>query len=362
MTLTVSIRHQFSGFNLDITFSAGSGVTALFGRSGAGKSTIAQAISGAFAPMEGHIALNEEVLFSSEQRINRPANRRGIGYVFQQDLLFPHFSVQGNLEYAQRYGRSGTGTTNLSDVLDILGIDHLLYRRPAGLSGGERQRVAIARALLSNPSLLVMDEPLSALDDPRKAEILPYIERLRDHSKVPILYISHSVAEIARLADQVVAIDNGRLIKTGSATDVFADPNIVPQLGLQSAGALLTATIEKHEDDGLTKLQSASGAIYLPRLDAEIGQPVRVRVLAQDVMLSTVQPENISALNVIQGRVSTIKFGRGPGAIVSIENSGNTILARVTRRSVQALNLEIGSSCFAIIKSVSVAPNQIGRG
>ena len=126
--------------------------------------------------------------------------------------------------------------TNLSEVLDILGIDHLLHRRPAGLSGGERQRVAIARALLSNPSLLVMDEPLSALDDPRKAEILPYIERLRDHSKVPILYISHSVSEIARLADQVVAIDSGRVIKTGSATDVFADPNIVPQLGLQSAG------------------------------------------------------------------------------------------------------------------------------
>ena len=154
MTLTVSIRHQFSGFNLDITFSAGSGVTALFGRSGAGKSTIAQAISGAFAPTEGHIAVNEEVLFSTDQRVNRPAHRRGIGYVFQQDLLFPHFSVQGNLEYAQRYGRSGTGTTNLSEVLDILGIDHLLHRRPAGLSGGERQRVAIARALLSNPSLL----------------------------------------------------------------------------------------------------------------------------------------------------------------------------------------------------------------
>ncbi|MBR9767810.1 MAG: molybdenum ABC transporter ATP-binding protein, partial [Rhodobacteraceae bacterium] len=287
MTLTVSIRHQFSGFNLDITFSTGSGVTALFGRSGAGKSTIAQVISGAFAPTEGHIALNEEVLFSSEQRVNRPANRRGIGYVFQQDLLFPHFSVQGNLEYAQRYGRSQTDTTNLSEILDILGIDHLFHRRPAGLSGGERQRVAIARALLSNPSLLVMDEPLSALDDPRKAEILPYIERLRDHSQVPILYISHSVSEIARLADQVVAIDNGRVIKTGSATDVFADPNIVPQLGLQSAGALLTATIEKHEDDGLSKLQSASGPIYLPRLDAEIGQSVRVRVLAQDVMLST---------------------------------------------------------------------------
>ena len=193
------------------------------------------------------------------------------------------------MEYAQRYGRSETGKTNLSEVLDILGIDHLLHRRPAGLSGGERQRVAIARALLSNPSLLVMDEPLSALDDPRKAEILPYIERLRDHSKVPILYISHSVSEIARLADQVVAIDSGRVIKTGSATDVFADPNIVPQLGLQSAGALLTATIEKHEDDGLTKLNSASGPIYLPRLDAEIGQSVRVRVLAQDVMLSTVQ-------------------------------------------------------------------------
>jgi len=362
MTLSVYMRHQFSGFNLDITFDAGSGVTALFGRSGAGKSTIAQAISGAFSPVEGQIVLNDDVLFSSDQRVNRPAHRRGIGYVFQQDLLFPHFSVRSNLEYAFRYGRRDTDTSKLPAMLEILGIDHLLHRRPAGLSGGERQRVAIARALLSNPLLLVMDEPLSALDDPRKAEIFPYIERLRDHSKIPVLYISHSVSEIARLADHVVAIEDGRVIKTGSAAEVFADPNIVPQLGLQLAGALLTATIEKHEDDGLTKLQSASGPIYLPRLDSEIGQTLRVHVLAQDVMLSTLKPENISALNVIQGRVSAIKFGRGPGAIVSIESSGNTILARVTRRSVQAMNLEKGSNCFAIIKSVSVAPNQIGRG
>lgn len=361
MTLSVDIRHQFPGFKLDIAFDAGSGVTALFGRSGSGKSTIAQAISGAFSPQEGCIALNNTVLFSTGHRINRPAHNRGIGYVFQRDMLFPHFSVQGNLEYALRYGRGGREPAQTSEILDILGIEHLLHRRPAGLSGGERQRVAIARAFLSNPSLLVMDEPLSALDDPRKAEILPYIERIRDHSNVPILYISHSVSEIARLADQVVAIEDGRVIRTGAATEIFADPDIVPQLGVQSAGALLTATIEEHDADGLTKLKSASGPIYLPRLDAQIGQTVRVRVLAQDVMLSTTRPENISALNVIEGHISAIKFGRGPGAIVSVESSGNTILARVTRRSVNSLNLEIGCQCFAIIKSVSVAPNQIGR-
>ena len=362
MTLSVEIRHQFPGIKLDIAFNTGSGITALFGHSGAGKSTIAQAISGAFTPNDGHIELNGNILYSKDKNINCPAQRRGIGYVFQQDLLFPHFSVQGNLQYASRYGRGANSTKQQDEVIDILGIKHLLQRRPGGLSGGERQRVAIARALLSNPALLVMDEPLSALDDPRKAEILPYIERIRDHSDVPILYITHAVSEIARLADQVVVVERGRVTKTGTATDVFSDPDIVPQLGLQSAGALLNATIEKHEDDGLTKLKSASGPIYLPELDAEIGQAVRVRVLAHDVMLTTKQPENISALNVFHGRVSAIKFGRGPGAIVSVESSGNTILARVTRRSVEALNLQIGHQCYAIIKSVSVAPNQIGRG
>jgi molybdate transport system ATP-binding protein len=362
MTLSVEIRHQFPGIKLDIAFNTGSGITALFGHSGAGKSTIAQAISGAFTPNDGHIELNGNILYSKDKNINCPAQRRGIGYVFQQDLLFPHFSVQGNLQYASRYGRGANSTKQQDEVIDILGIKHLLQRRPGGLSGGERQRVAIARALLSNPALLVMDEPLSALDDPRKAEILPYIERIRDHSDVPILYITHAVSEIARLADQVVVVERGRVTKTGTAMDVFSDPDIVPQLGLQSAGALLNATIEKHEDDGLTKLKSASGPIYLPELDAEIGQAVRVRVLAHDVMLATKQPENISALNVFHGRVSAIKFGRGPGAIVSVESSGNTILARVTRRSVEALNLQIGHQCYAIIKSVSVAPNQIGHG
>ena len=170
MTLSVEIRHQFPGIKLDIAFNTGSGITALFGYSGAGKSTIAQAIAGAFIPNDGHIELNGNILYSKDKNINCPAQQRGIGYVFQQDLLFPHFSVQGNLQYASRYGRGANITKQQDEVIDILGIKHLLQRRPGGLSGGERQRVAIARALLSNPALLVMDEPLSALDDPRKGD------------------------------------------------------------------------------------------------------------------------------------------------------------------------------------------------
>lgn len=361
MTLKVNIQHRFPGIELDISFDAGPGVTALFGRSGAGKSTIAQAISGVFAPNQGHIELMGDVLYSSEKDVNRPAHTRGVGYVFQKDLLFPHFSVQGNLEYSRRHGRRGSTTLQQTYVVDMLGIGPLLNRRPSGLSGGERQRVAIARALLSNPSLLVLDEPLSALDDQRKMEILPYLERLRDQSKVPILYISHSVSEIARLADHVVALEKGRVIKSGTATDIFSDVEIVPQLGLQSAGAILSAKIEAHEQDGLTKLRTSSGPIYLPQISASVGQNVRVRILAQDVMLSTELPSNISALNVIEGHISTIKYGRGPGAIVSINSAGNTILARITRRSVSALNLKNGQTCFAIIKSVSVAPEHVSR-
>jgi molybdate transport system ATP-binding protein len=359
--LSVAFRHRLPGLSLDVAFQAPRGVTALFGRSGAGKTTVINAVAGLLCPDAGRITVGDRVLFDSATRCNLPPAARAIGYVFQDARLFPHLTVRQNLTYGQWAARRGRGE-DPDRIIALLGIETLLPRRPGTLSGGERQRVAIGRAILSNPQILLMDEPLAALDDARKAEILPYLERLRDEIDLPILYVSHAMTEVARLATTLVLMDQGRVTAAGPVADILADPATAPTLGLREAGALLMARVAAHDGDGLTRLDSAAGPLWLPQLAAPIGASLRLRILAQDVMLATERPQGLSALNILPATVQDIRLGDGPGALVRLAAGDEAILARITRRSASALALKPGQPVFAVLKAVSVARENVGQG
>lgn len=361
MTLSLRLSHRFAGFELDLAFEAGPGVTALFGRSGAGKTSVIQAVAGLLRPDQGRITAGARVLLDTGLGQSLPPHRRRIGYVFQEARLFPHLTVRQNLLYG-RWFAPGPGPDSFDRVVAMLDIAPLLARRPGALSGGEKQRVAIGRALLSAPQILLMDEPLAALDEARKAEILPYLEHLRDQTRIPILYVSHSVTEVARLAGQVILLEAGRILRAGSAAEVFSDPALVGSLGLREAGSVIMATIAGHEDDGLTRLQSSAGPLWLPRVAAPPGARVRVRIAAQDIILARGRPSGLSALNILPAEVVALRLGEGPGVLVQLRLGEDLLLARLTRRSAQALQLAPGAEVFAVLKSVAVAPSDIGQG
>lgn len=361
MTLYVSLTHQFAGFALDVAFEVAPGVTALFGRSGAGKSTIINAVAGLLRPDQGRIANGDRVLLDTAQRLNVPPQNRSVGYVFQDARLFPHLNVRQNLLYGRWFAPKVKGVP-FDRVVKMLDIGPLLARRPGTLSGGERQRVAIGRALLANPQILLMDEPLAALDEARKAEILPYIEHLRDETQIPILYVSHSVSEIARLSSAVVLLDAGRILRTGSVAEVFSDPNTVAFVGLRDAGSVIEARVAAQDVDGLTQLQTSAGPIWLPRIDAATGAKVRFRIAAQDVIVALTRPQGISALNILPATVAAVRPIDGAGALVQLRVGKELLLARITQRSVSVLGLVVGSKVFAVLKSVAVAPGDVGLG
>lgn len=356
--IEVSLRHRFSGFALDVSFEAPAGVTALFGRSGAGKTTVVNAVAGLMRPDRGRVAVDGRVMQDDAARVWLPPHKRRVGYVFQEGRLFPHLTVRGNLEYGLRFnGGAGPG---VEEVADLLGIAPLLARRPADLSGGEKQRVAIGRALMARPAMLLMDEPLAALDASRKAEILPYLARLRDETKVPILYVSHALDEVAQLATTLVLIDDGVVRACGPVAEILSDPAHVPLLGVRGAGAVLMGEVVAHHADGLTEVDCAGGRLFVPLRPEPVGQRLRLRIEAQDVMIALDRPVGVSALNILEGRISAIRQGDGPGAIVQIEVGDSLLLARITQRSALALGLNVGLPVHAVIKTVAVARSDIG--
>jgi molybdate transport system ATP-binding protein len=357
--LDVSVRHAFEGFTLDAAFRAPPGVTVLFGRSGSGKTTIVNAVAGLLMPDAGRIASGDWVLFDTATGVRLPPHRRRLGYVFQEGRLFPHLTVDQNLRYGAWFAPKDAPREDMGRVVDLLGIGHLLDRRPGALSGGEKQRVAIGRALLSAPRLILADEPLAALDEARKAEILPYFERLRDEVSVPILYVSHSASEVARLATTVVALEGGRVVAQGPAEGVLGDPGILPA-GAREAGAVLSARVAVQHEDGLTELDAGGVPLFLPRVPQAVGTLLRVRIAAHDVILSRGRPEGLSALNILPGTVREVRGGGGPGVIVALETPAGRVLARITRRSATALGLAEGVPVHAIVKTVSVAPGDVG--
>lgn len=351
--ISVSIQKRLGDFHLETTFEAPAGVTAIFGPSGSGKTSVVNAFAGLMRPDAGRICVDGTVLFDAENRIDLPPQRRRIGYVFQDARLFPHMTVLRNLHYG--------GSHDAARIIDLLGLGDLLDRMPSGLSGGERQRVALGRALMCDPQMLLMDEPLAALDVPRKAEILPYIERLRDEVQIPILYVTHDVSEVARLATTLVILDAGKVATAGPVGKVLSQPELVPLLGVRAAGAVLTTKVAgRLLDDGLTELVFSGGRIILPGILGVLGQTVRLRIPAQDVILSREAPTGISALNVLPVEITRLEQGRGPGVIVGLKAGNDPLLARVTRRSAERMGLAVGQNIFAIIKATAVGPQDVG--
>lgn len=359
--MKLRLKHRFASFTLDLEMEAGAGITALFGRSGAGKSTVINAVAGLLRPDEGYLEVDGEVLMDTAQGLYIPPHKRRFGTVFQDARLFPHLSVQQNLAFGARYAPRHSQVSQ-SDVVDLLGLGELLTRAPVTLSGGEKQRVALGRALLSAPRMLLMDEPLASLDDARKQEILPYLEHLRDGPLgLRVLYVSHAVGEITRLADTLVLLKDGHIAAQGPLRDVMADPAAIPLLGVREAGAVIEATVLTHAGDGLTELQISAGRIHLPGVQAAVGARVRLRIMAQDVMLSRTRPEGLSALNILPVTVQSIRTGGGPGAALTLSAGSDTLLARITGRAVQHLGLGEGDKIYAILKATTVAPASIGR-
>lgn len=359
MSFDVDIALSQGQFRLEAQFSVPGGLTVLFGRSGSGKTTLINAVAGLITPERGRIQIGQRVLYDSVRGVALPAHKRRLGYIFQDARLFPHLSVQQNLLYAHRFLPRSSRTADPDRIVDLLGLGALLQRRPAQLSGGEKQRVAIGRALLAAPELLLADEPLTALDEARKLEILPYFERIRDELKVPVLYVSHAASEVARLASHVVVLDHGRVTQVGSASGVLSDPAIVPT-GVRNVGSVLIAELFLQHSDGLSELRINGLKLFVPRIDRPIGTVMRLRVAAHDIILSNTRPEGLSALNILPGTITAIRAGEGPGALVTLETAGGPMLARVTQRSVAMLDLKVGKAIYAIMKSVAIAPQDIG--
>ena len=361
MSLSVALHHALPGLALDVAFDAPPGVTALFGPSGAGKTSVLNAVAGLTRPERARIVVDGEVLCDTASGTWLPPHRRRLGVVFQEGRLFPHLNVAGNLTYGPRMQRARPDRAEFDRVVAMLGIGALLDRRPAGLSGGERQRVAIGRALLARPRMLLLDEPLAALDAARKTEILPYLERIRDEAGVPMLYVSHSASEVARLATTVVVIEAGQAVRVGPAAEVLGDPGLAPAGG-RAVGAVLTATVTAHHDDGLTENDAGGTRLMLAGIDTPPGRHVRVRIAAHDVILSLTPPEGLSALNVVPGTVRALHPEPGAGVVVALDTPAGPLLARITRRSADRLGLAPGTRCHAILKTVAIAPEDIGQG
>ena len=357
----LDIEQALGDFRLAVRFATGARVTGVFGRSGAGKTSLVNAIAGVSRPRRGHIRVDGTTLFDAAHGIDLPPPRRRVGYVFQDALLFPHLSVRGNLHYGQRLQPASAHFIDASRVIDVLGLATLLARRPDTLSGGEKQRVAIGRALLAQPRILLLDEPLASLDVPRKTEILDYIERLRDAFRIPIVYVSHAVPEITRLADTVVVMSDGQCIASGDVDDVMGRVDLRPFTGRYEAGSVIDATVVAHDAaDRLTTLGFAGGELIVPDLDAAIGSRVRARIRARDVSLALQRPSGISILNVLQGRVTSIQEGDGPVADVALAVGAAAVVAQVTRRSLAQLGIREGIEIHALVKAVAFDRHRTG--
>jgi molybdate transport system ATP-binding protein len=354
MSLAISLRHHFPSMQMDVAFEVSApGVTMLFGPSGAGKSTTIAAVAGLLRPDRCRIALDDQVLADTATGVWLPPERRRIGVVFQDARLFPHMSVATNLRFGMR--RAAPGAIHFDEVVDLLGIGEMLARRPHTLSGGERQRVAIGRALLAQPNLLLLDEPLVGLDAARKAEILPYLTRLKTALRLPILYVTHALDEVVQLGDSMALIEAGHVVATGTVPEIAARADL-PMAQRDDAGALLLChVIEHHPRRQLTRLEGGGAPFWVPLLDVPLSGECRIRIPAREVILASKPPDAISVHNIVPGTVRRIagEIGRR-SVLVEIALPSGALLSRVTSDAIARLALSPGSPVLALIKSTSI--------
>jgi len=363
--IDVQVKRRIGAFDLDATFRSDARLTALFGRSGAGKTSLINLIGGLIRPDQGRISINGDLLVDTDRGIFLPKHRRRIGYVFQDARLFPHLSVRQNLLYGRWFARRATGGMGFDQVVAMLGVEGLLQRRPQGLSGGEKQRVAIGRALLAHPRLLLMDEPMAALDEARKAEILPVLERLRDESDTPIIYVSHAVREVARLAGTMVLMEKGRALAVGAPAALLSRLDLAGLALPMEAGSLLSGEVIGHDSAfGLTLVRTDAGVLQLGGLSLPIGARTPVHIPSSGVLISRARLTGVSALNQLDAVVAEI--GAHPAndpseRQIRLVCGGASLLARLTSKSVSELGLTPGDSVVAIVKSVSINPLSEGE-
>jgi molybdate transport system ATP-binding protein len=357
----ISVIRKQGNFTVHAQFQgAESGVTALYGPSGAGKTSIVNMVAGLRRPDSGRIALNGLCLFDSARQIDLPPEKRRIGYVFQDGRLLPHLSVRSNLTYGMNLTPAARRFVKLEPVVDLLGIGHLLDRRPAKLSGGEKQRVAIGRALLTSPAMLLMDEPLASLDAARKAELLPFIMRLSHEFAVPILYVSHAMDEILNLAAHLVMMEAGRVLASGSLEVLLSRPELQTHFGRDDSGAVIATIVEDAMDAaGLTRLRFGSNILKILPIRAARGDRVRVRVPARHVAVALQPPAQTSFQNIFPGHVLEIR-DHGDALVDVCLDVGCALWARITRQSVMDLGLKPGRPVYALIKSVAIVMGPSG--
>jgi molybdate transport system ATP-binding protein len=354
---SIRAKKRRDGFALDVAIEVSSpGVVALFGRSGCGKTTLANIIAGLLRADEAHVQIDGVVLEGSGQYV--PAERRRIGYVFQDARLFPHLDVLSNLRYgekrARRFGQQAQ-TVSLEKIAPMLALEPLLSRRAHQLSGGERQRVALGRALLSQPRLLLLDEPLASLDAARREEVLPYLEKLRDELAIPIIYVSHHFEEVLRLATHVVLMERGKVLSQGSIDDLSLHPELRAIVGPDAVGAVLRGTVETFDGGtGLAGVRIGDNTLQLNLRGVHAGSSVRVQLLARDVILATSRPENLSVRNVLTGTVARVVADDEDSDLVYVDVGGPCVLARVTRAASTALALRPGLPIWVLVKTVSI--------
>ena len=355
MSLSARLHMALDRFVLDAELQAEAGVTALFGPSGSGKTTLLRCLAGLEGGAEGFLEVAGERWQDSERGMFVPPHRRAVGYVFQHTALLPHRRVRANLRYGYDRVPAADRRVGFDATVALLGLGPLLDRRPARLSGGERQRVAIGRALLASPRLLLLDEPLASLDRAGKADILPFLDRLRRELAVPMVYVTHTTEEVVRLADELVLLESGRVQAAGPLGELATRLDL-PLARAEDAEAVVAAQVAEHDDAyGLTYLTFVGGRLAVPRRELAPGTPVRVGVHARDVSLTLDPPERTSILNVVPATVTELAADGEAGVLVRLEAGGVPLLARITRKSRDQLGLAPNTAVYAQVKSVALA-------
>jgi molybdate transport system ATP-binding protein len=357
--LSVAVRKRRGGFELDARFESPTpGVVALFGRSGSGKSTLVHIVAGLLDADAGRVSIDDRVLLDTEAGLNVPPQQRRIGVVFQDARLFPHLNVAGNLNYGRKRA-APPFFVSLDSVADLLGIGALMDRRTHQLSGGERQRVAIGRALLSQPSLLLLDEPLAALDASRRDEVLPYLQTLRDELSIPMAYVSHDFDEVLRLATHLVLLDQGRTLAQGDLSTMSLNPDLRAIIGADAVGAIIEGVvIGMDADSRLLRVRVGRGELKIEAGDASlstvVGAKLRVQLLARDLIVATSAPRDLSVRNVLEGTIRQVADDSGGSDLITIDIDGALIMARVTHAATRELSLLPGRRAWALVKTVSL--------
>ncbi len=343
---------------LEVAFRVEPGeLLALVGHSGSGKTTLLRTVAGLWRPEVARVRVDGRTWLDTAARVDLPVHRRRVGIVFQNYALFPHMTAAQNVMAAM----DAPDPSEAARILDLVNLHGLADRRPGQLSGGQQQRVAVARALARRPRALLLDEPFSAVDRATRERLHGEIVALRAHLAMPVVLVTHDVNEAQLLADRIVVIEKGRVVRAGTTAEVMADPDALRAMGIREVAVMLPATLAEHLPDGLSRLDSAGGPLLLPRVEGAPGTHLRVRIMAHEVILSRARPEGLSAQNILAGRVARIVEGQGPAVMVHVAVGEDEILARITRRAADQLALRPGDAVHAILKTMSVARDHVTR-